>query len=772
MTFERRRTRNHATAAWTLAMLFIPSLALAQGMETSPSGAVSVSSAGAVHAQNVDNAGTITLTGGQLFVSIDLDNSGTVSADDASLVELDGSANQTVISDSMLTLGKLRVNNSGASGSNLVTLFIGVDAFQVDVNLGVLKVCNFSELKARSTSTSETDPMVAVRAGGTLHVDPGSIIELAGGKMIVYADVVGGTNGLLKLDGTASQPATIDAISTASPYGLSVRGDFDGRNFRIFHPDANGLQFKTEAGRAEPRILQLTEAIFDFPATNGTLFDLSLADPIRVNDAASGIFDLCIFENTAAATGPSNVRTSTSTSLKKLDGTTLDFITFTRHGGSLSGEANDDEPAGVDLVRWGQTPDDPTNLDQRQADGLTSIPLGGTTNENTVTFFATVTSPDSNQVQLQVEVKSIGVAFDGLGVETSGLVSSGSTAQVTIAGLGKDTYHWRARTRDEFGVVSNWVNFGNNAESAVDFEVTIVNAAPSDPAGGNQYRSNGIDVIALGGVTLETTVIFKATVSDPDLDQVKLQIELRPIDESFDGQTKLFESTLVASGNEARITVTSLAIDSYHWRFRAIDEHGHASPWRSFGGNFDGERDFRVDVTPPAPQITTPDKKTNDDTPIIEGTAEANATVQVFFNGVFQGTTTADGAGNWTFHDTLNPQNDGVYVVTAKQTVGMQTSSESDPVNVEVDTTAPAAPSTLRAIPLDQAVLLQWTASPSPDVLGYRVYRKGPNDPDFILITPSNQVVQGLQFKDTGLTNGQFYEYKVTAVDDALNEGH
>ncbi|MFY0594755.1 YDG domain-containing protein, partial [Roseivirga sp.] len=88
------------------------------------------------------------------------------------------------------------------------------------------------------------------------------------------------------------------------------------------------------------------------------------------------------------------------------------------------------------------------------------------------------------------------------------------------------------------------------------------------------------------------------------------------------------------------------------------------------------------------------DQITNDDTPDINGTAEANSTIEVFLNGLSVGTTSADIEGNWTMvYNSSSPVEDGVLVVTAKATdeAGNE-SGESGALNVTIDTIAPSAP--------------------------------------------------------------------------------
>ena len=64
---------------------------------------------------------------------------------------------------------------------------------------------------------------------------------------------------------------------------------------------------------------------------------------------------------------------------------------------------------------------------------------------------------------------------------------------------------------------------------------------------------------------------------------------------------------------------------------------------------------FTVDVTDPAPPVIlvpANNSSTNDTTPTISGTSEANASVEVRVDGAVVGTATADGSGAWTLVST------------------------------------------------------------------------------------------------------------------------
>jgi len=124
------------------------------------------------------------------------------------------------------------------------------------------------------------------------------------------------------------------------------------------------------------------------------------------------------------------------------------------------------------------------------------------------------------------------------------------------------------------------------------------NQLPTSPTNLAQFKSDSETIISVGGTTDERTVIFKSDVSDPDGDKVKLQVELRRLDEyggQFD-ETKggLKNSVLVESGSEAVACANGLIDADYHWRARAVDEHEETSEWVEFGKNDISDVDFTV----------------------------------------------------------------------------------------------------------------------------------------------------------------------------------
>src|SRR5207247_6968183 len=123
-----------------------------------------------------------------------------------------------------------------------------------------------------------------------------------------------------------------------------------------------------------------------------------------------------------------------------------------------------------------QPPAPPTDTAQFQSDGVTAIPVGGTAPGRSVIFKAAVTDPNpGDQLRLEVEVKPVGTAFNGVVTGTGPTVANGTVATAAVAGLSDNTaYHWRSRAVDQTSRASGWVPFGNNAESATDFRVAVL----------------------------------------------------------------------------------------------------------------------------------------------------------------------------------------------------------------------------------------------------------------------------------------------------------
>jgi hypothetical protein len=95
--------------------------------------------------------------------------------------------------------------------------------------------------------------------------------------------------------------------------------------------------------------------------------------------------------------------------------------------------------------------------------------LGG----NDAFFFGTPTDPDQGQpVHFQVELKPVGVPFDGtVTCQSSSVFPRWTYCRVFGLPAGQ-AYHWQARSVDSLGATSPWVSFGTNADpDGVDFQI-------------------------------------------------------------------------------------------------------------------------------------------------------------------------------------------------------------------------------------------------------------------------------------------------------------
>ncbi|WP_280565415.1 Ig-like domain-containing protein, partial [Chromohalobacter sp. 48-RD10] len=97
------------------------------------------------------------------------------------------------------------------------------------------------------------------------------------------------------------------------------------------------------------------------------------------------------------------------------------------------------------------------------------------------------------------------------------------------------------------------------------------------------------------------------------------------------------------------------------------------------------------DVEPLTDDLTSGDS-TNDLTPTLTGTAEANSTIEIFQDGTSVDTTEADDQGNWSFTpDELTDGSSYSFTATATDAAG-NTSDASETFTLTIDETAPDAP--------------------------------------------------------------------------------
>jgi hypothetical protein len=228
------------------------------------------------------------------------------------------------------------------------------------------------------------------------------------------------------------------------------------------------------------------------------------------------------------------------------------------------------------------------------------------------------------------------------------------------------------------------------------------------------------------------------------------------------------------------IVKTGLTVSNYTLSGTAPEDLSDGQYWwRCFAVNSGGSSPasevwtLTVDTqSPAAPVITRPvnNWKTNDTTPLFEGTAEPNATLKVYDSEIgLIATMPVQTDGSWSVStDALDAGSHLAWAVATDR--AGNPSGFSDSVTFVIDITPPAAPTGLYAIPGNGYIDLFWDANTETDLAGYRVYRKAPGQEDFVLISGETRLVIGERYRDDAVTNGLQYSYKITARDDAANE--
>lgn len=148
---------------------------------------------------------------------------------------------------------------------------------------------------------------------------------------------------------------------------------------------------------------------------------------------------------------------------------------------------------------------------------------------------------------------------------------------------------------------------GASSGGGGNYYVSSYNNAPNLPSSVRQFVNSGLITLSEGDQTVDTTIYFKAVISDPDNNQVKLRAEIRPIADGFTGISDggVLETAFMPSMSTASIIRGGLSKGAYKWRYQVIDSNGGATAWQEFG-TF-GNTDFTIDsqtIMQPAAQAT------------------------------------------------------------------------------------------------------------------------------------------------------------------------
>jgi Bacterial Ig-like domain/Domain of unknown function DUF11 len=293
-----------------------------------------------------------------------------------------------------------------------------------------------------------------------------------------------------------------------------------------------------------------------------------------------------------------------------------------------------------------------------------------------------ITADNTPTLTGTAEANSVVSVYDGatlLGTTTA----DGSGAWIyTTATIADGVHNFTVKATDIAGNTS--------AASSPLLVVTVDTIAPATPAAPDLTAASDTGVSSVDDITAINTAALVGVV------------EANATVSIYDGATLLGTATANAAG--AWTFTTAVLADGVHsLTVKATDSSGNlsaASPALSV------TIDTVAPATPPQVDLTTAsdtgvsntDNVTNISTLSLAGTAEANSTVKFYDGATLLGTTTANGAGAWSF--TTTGLLDGVHNLTIKaiDTAGNISNASNPLLAVTVDTLAPAAPSALDMI--------------------------------------------------------------------------
>ncbi|WP_313382926.1 Ig-like domain-containing protein [Pantoea sp.] len=272
------------------------------------------------------------------------------------------------------------------------------------------------------------------------------------------------------------------------------------------------------------------------------------------------------------------------------------------------------------------------------------------------------------------EANSLVTIYDGDVAIGSTTADSQGNWNLTTPPLADGSHALSTTVTDEIG----------NVSARSDAFTFVVDVTPPEPAGALTLRNDAGTIIADGGITNDGTPAISGTAEAGSLVTV------------YDGTTAI--GSVVAGGDGIwSLTPAAALSDAAHTlNVTVTDGAGNVSATSSVT--------LTVDTTPPQPVATfdiydnngaTPvlignDGTTNDDTPVLRGTAEAGATVNIYEGSDLIGTATVNASGVWRFETGTLTEGQYSYTVSVTDAAG-NTSAEALPYTINVDLTPPAA---------------------------------------------------------------------------------
>jgi len=438
---------------------------------------------------------------------------------------------------------------------------------------------------------------------------------------------------------TITAKATVSGVTSSASTGLSVTIDTSTTT-----PSVPDMTAGSDTGLSTDNITSTTTPVFTGTAEAGasvTLYDTNGTTVI----------------GTGTADGSGNWSITASSALS--EGTHTITAKATDIAGNVSTLSS-----GLQITIDTTVPSAPSTPDLAAGSDTGSSTTDNITSNTTPVFTGTA------------EAGASVTLYDTNGTTALGTATADGSGNwsITASTLSAGSHTITAKATDIAGNVSV-------ASSGLAVTIDTSAAAPSTPdlAAGSDTGVTTDNITSITTPTFTGTAEANATVRLYDTD----------------GTTVLGTATADGSGNWS-ITSSTLSAGSHTITAKATDAAGNVSAASS-------GLVVTIDTTAPSAPVVTgittdtgtsaTDGITNDQSLIINGTAEANSTVEVFKGGVSIGTATTNGSGAWSFDYTGTTLAEGSYTFTAKATdVAGNVSALSSGLTVTIDTTAPAVP--------------------------------------------------------------------------------
>ena len=420
-------------------------------------------------------------------------------------------------------------------------------------------------------------------------------LKNANSGIIEWNETLNGQNSSIETNVSTDGGSTWEGWNTISSSGDSIP-DIS----KIGSSTDNGLvKYKLNLsgnGSSTPEINDVTVTIeagnFPNTPTNPSPADSSTGvsqDPtlsVDVKDKDGDALDVSFYDaSDDSLIGSTSIAATTSTSTASTSWNNLSAsTTYSWY------VVADDGSATTSSDTWSfetnKTPDSPSNLKQYKSDCVTELNGGDWTNETEICLKGEITDSDSgDQVKLQVDYATSSDSFDNIvDVASTEWCSATCTATTSLSGLNSGTqYKWQARSIDDQGASSSFVQF--NGDSA--FRVDTVS-----PSGGSISYIDGYSTSSSIEIDLSDGTDSTSGISTSSR---LLQRKEANLNGGSCGSFNSFSN--LASGSDITYsthTDSALSNDTcYQYRYLVEDEAGNNATYTS-------SNILKVDTEPPA----------------------------------------------------------------------------------------------------------------------------------------------------------------------------